>query len=58
MKKAGAADQVILEKIRTDDVNYRLTTTEIIELRDAGLSQTLLEAMLRSGQSAPLPPAR
>jgi hypothetical protein len=53
LKKTGAADDVILTKVRTDNVNYRLTTAEVIELRGAGLSETILEAMLRSGQPSP-----
>jgi len=53
LKKTGAADDVILNKVRTDNVNYRLTTAEVIELRGAGLSETILEAMLRSGQPSP-----
>ena len=53
LKKTGAADDVILNKVRTDNVNYRLTTAEVIELRGAGVSETILEAMLRSGQPSP-----
>ena len=50
LKKAGSSDQVLLDKVRTDDVNYHLTTSDIQSLRAAGISQTVLEAMLRSGQ--------
>jgi hypothetical protein len=57
LKKTGAADDVILNKVQTDNVNYHLTTAEVVELRDAGISETILEAMLRSGQAAP-PSAR
>jgi hypothetical protein len=56
LKQAGLSDEFILNKIRTDNVNYQLTTADIIELRRAGLSEAILEAMLRSGQSRP--PAR
>jgi hypothetical protein len=52
LKQEGLSDEFILNKIRTDNVNYQLTTADIIELRGAGLSETLLEAMLRSGQPA------
>lgn len=52
LKQAGLSDEFILNKIRTDNVNYQLTTADIIELRSAGLSETILEAMLRSGQPA------
>ena len=53
MKKMGTSDEVILEKVRADNVNYQLTTAEIVELKGAGLSQVVLEAMLRSGQPQP-----
>jgi len=52
LKQAGLSDEFILNKIRTDNVNYQLTTAEILELRAAGLSETILQAMLRSGQPA------
>jgi hypothetical protein len=58
MKEAGASDAEILARVRTDNINYHLTTADIISLRGAGVSQTILEAMLRSGQSPPPPAAR
>ena len=53
LKQAGLSDEFILNKVRSENVNYSLNTTEIVELRSAGVSETVLEAMLRSGQ----PPA-
>ena len=53
LKQAGLSDEFLLNKIRTDNVPYQLTTPEIVELRGAGISETVLEAMMRSGQ----PPA-
>ncbi|MCA1580476.1 MAG: hypothetical protein LC796_03620 [Acidobacteria bacterium] len=53
LKQAGLSDEFILNKVRTENVNYRLNTAEIVELRSAGVSETVLEVMLRSGQ----PPA-
>jgi len=52
LKQEGLSDEFILKKVRTDNVNYQLTTPEILELRAAGISETILEAMLRSGQPA------
>ena len=52
LKQAGLSDEFILNRIRTDNVNYQLTTADIIELRGAGLSEEILQAMLRSGQPA------
>ncbi len=50
LKQAGASDEALLEKIRSENVNYQLTTREILQLRAAGLSQAVVEAMLRSGR--------
>ena len=52
MKRAGASDDTLLAKVRADGVNYGLTTADVAELKAAGFSETVLEAMLRSGQSA------
>jgi hypothetical protein len=57
-KRAGLSDEAILKKVESENVNYRLTTADLVELRAAGLSEAILEAMLRSGQAAPRPPAR
>jgi hypothetical protein len=50
LKQAGLSDEFILNKIRTENVNYQLSTSEILELRSAGLSEGVLEEMLRSGK--------
>ena len=52
LKEAGRSDDFLLNKVRTENVNYHLTTSEIQSLRAAGVSQAVLEAMLRSGQPA------
>jgi hypothetical protein len=52
LKQAGLTDEFILNRVRSDNVNYQLTTADIIELRGAGLSEEILQAMLRSGQPA------
>lgn len=51
LKQAGLSDDFILNKVRTEGVNYGLTTSEILELRSAGLSEAVLGEMMRSGQS-------
>src|SRR5262249_46997252 len=50
LKRSGATDEELLRQIRSDNVNYQLTTAEILALRGAGVSQTVLEEMLRSGR--------
>jgi len=52
LKQAGFSDEFLLNKIRTDNVAYQLTTGEMVELRVAGITETVLDAMLRSGQPA------
>jgi hypothetical protein len=50
LKQAGLTDEFILNKVRTENVPYQLTTSEIVELRTAGISENVLQAMMRSGQ--------
>jgi len=52
LKEAGRSDDFLIAKVRADNVNYHLTTSEIQSLRAAGVSPAVLEAMLRSGQPA------
>jgi len=52
LKQAGLTDEFILNKVRTDNIPYQLTTSEIVELRNAGISESVLQAMMRSGQPA------
>src|SRR6266550_2777103 len=52
LKQSGLSDEFLLNKIRTDNTSYQLTTFDILELRGSGLSETVIEAMMRSGQPA------
>jgi len=52
LKQSGLSDEFLLNKIRTDNTSYQLTTSDILELRGSGLSETVIEAMMRSGQPA------
>jgi hypothetical protein len=52
LKQAGLSDEFLLNKIRTENTNYQLTTSDILDLRTAGISETVIEAMMRSGQPA------
>ena len=54
LKDAGYSEDFLLNKVRSENANYRLTIDDLIALRQAGLSETLIDAMLRSG-SAPSP---
>jgi hypothetical protein len=52
LKQAGLSDEFLLNKIHTENDAYGLTTSEIVELRSAGVSETVIQAMMRSGQPA------
>ncbi|HTO89409.1 MAG TPA: hypothetical protein VMR54_17960 [Thermoanaerobaculia bacterium] len=49
LQESGATEQQLLDKIRAENVRYRLTTAEVLELRQAGVSEAVVAAMLRSG---------
>ncbi len=62
LSRAGLGDEVILALIDVDPVQYDLDAQRVLELKDAGVSERVLAAMLRSGRSAPpvvtpVPPA-
>jgi hypothetical protein len=50
LKQAGMSDEFLLNKVRTESVRYDLTTDEIVQLRNAGVTETTIEAMRVSGQ--------
>jgi len=56
LSKAGVGEEVILEKMRADGTVYRLSTYEILKLKEAGVSDRVLRAMLATA-SAPAAPA-
>jgi surface antigen len=58
LAKSGISDEVIISQIRASRTVYRLTTAEIIELRDAGVSNRVIDFMINTPHattSAPLP---
>jgi hypothetical protein len=55
-KQKGASNEELLAKVESEHKTYSLTTPEIQDLRAAGVSEAVIEAMLRSGR-APTPPA-
>ncbi len=52
LKQAGFSDEFLLNKIRSENVGYQLTTADILDLRSAGVSESVIVAMMRSGQPA------
>jgi len=53
LAQGGASTEALLAAVRADagSVRYDLTTAEILELRQAGVAEQVVEAMLRSGHS-------
>ncbi len=49
--KAGVGERVILAKIAESGSTFDLSTTEIIDLKKAGIPDSVLEAMIRSGET-------
>jgi outer membrane lipoprotein SlyB len=49
MSKAGIKDDVIISQIRATQSQFYLTTADIIDLKNSGVSQRVIDAMIRSG---------
>lgn len=59
LARAGVSDEVIISQIRNSRVVYRLTTPEIIDLKDSGVSQKVIDFMINTpGLYPPPPPPR
>ncbi len=59
LARAGVSDEVIISQIRNSRVVYRLTTPEIIDLKDSGVSQKVIDFMINTpGLYPPAPPPR
>jgi hypothetical protein len=62
LAKAGLSDQVILSQVRISQAMYHLTTAEIIELKNSGVSDKVIDFMIntagqnRSTRPPPPPP--
>jgi len=48
LTKSGVSDEVIISQIRQSRVAYRLTTAEIIDLKDAGVSEKVIDFMINT----------
>ncbi len=55
MAKAGISDEVMISHIRNSRTVYRLTTAEIIDLKDAGVSQKVIDFMINTQSLYPPP---
>lgn len=60
LAKAGVSDEVIISQIRNSHVAYHLSTAEIIDLKDAGVTEKVIDFMINTasyGSTPPPPPA-
>lgn len=60
LSRAGVSDEVIISQIRNSRTAYRLSTAEIIDLKDSGVSSRVIDFMINTPSlySAPPPPPR
>jgi hypothetical protein len=56
LAKAGISDEVIISQIRNSHTVFYLNTSEIIELRDAGVSNKVIDFMINTPSMYPPPP--
>jgi hypothetical protein len=56
LAKAGVSDEVIISQIRSSRVAFRLTTAEIIDLKDSGVSQKVIDFMINTPNAINAPP--
>jgi phage tail tape-measure protein len=58
LAKSRISDEVIISQIRQSRTAYRLTTAEIIDLKDAGVSEKVIDFMINTPSLYPPPPPR
>lgn len=52
LTKAGVGDDVIISQIEASKVAFKLSTEEILALREIGVSEPVMQAMIQSGSRA------
>ena len=48
LAKSGVSDEVILSQIRNSHTVYHLSAAEILDLKDAGLSEKVIDFMINT----------
>jgi surface antigen len=56
LARAGVGDDIIISQIRNSHTIYRLSTAEIIALKDAGVSNRVIDFMINTPSLYPPPP--
>ena len=50
LKGAGLSDQFIIDKIKASPANYHLDVDDLVELKKAGIPETIIDAMIQASQ--------
>lgn len=58
LARAGVSDEIIISQIRSSRTMYRLSTAEILYLKDAGVSNRVIDFMINTPSLYPPPPPR
>ena len=53
LKNSGLGDAVLIEQIKKDGINFEMNADTTLELKKAGFSDDVLEALLQGGDKAP-----
>jgi len=56
LAKSGVGDDIIISQIRNSHTVYRLSTAEIIDLKDSGVSSRVIDFMINTPSLYPPPP--
>jgi hypothetical protein len=56
LAKGGISDEVILSQIRNSHAVYHLSTADILDLKDSGASQKVIDFMINTASTSPAPP--
>jgi hypothetical protein len=48
LAKAGVSDEVIISQIRATGTLFRLSTQNILDLKDSGVSQPVIDFMIKT----------
>lgn len=54
LAKGGISEEVILSQIRNSHAVYRLSTAEILDLKDAGVSEKVIDFMINTAAGSPV----
>jgi uncharacterized protein YcfJ len=57
LARAGVSDDIIISQIRNSRTVYRLSTAEIIDLKNAGVSNRVIDFMINTPSLYPPPPS-